>query len=172
MLKNEVIRLVKTLSPTEKRQFKVSCKKRSGDRAYVSLFDIIDQTQFKDIEQLEDRFKTTNPKASFETTVNYLLKIVTDSLVNAPGEKDSHIQQMQNYIRAKVLFDRSLISEGFKELSKVQQSAAGSQNHLMEYMACREELNMLSALNFPEIDDTQIIEMQMKSKSNLKTLLQ
>ena len=172
MLKNDVIRLVKTLSTTEKRQFKLHCRKQSGDRAYLSLFDIIDQTQFKDIEQLEDKFKLSNPKASFETTANYLLKTVTDSLISARGEKDSPFEQMQNYMRAKVLFDRALINEGFKELKKVQRSASVSQNHLMEYMAYREELHMLSALNFPDIDDNHVIEMQMKNKSTLKTLLQ
>jgi tetratricopeptide (TPR) repeat protein len=172
MLKNDVVRLVKTLSTTEKRYFKLNCKKQSGDRAYLSLFDIIDQTQFKDIEQLEDKFKLSNPKASFETTANYLLRIVTDSLVNARADKDSPFEQMQSYMRAKVLFDRSLINEGFKELKKMQRSASVTQNHLMEYMACREELLMLSTLNFPNVDDKQVIDMQMKSKSTLKTLLQ
>lgn len=172
MLKNDLIRLVKTLSTTEKRQFKLYCKKQSGERIYLSLFNIIDQTMFKDLEQLEETFKKTCPKTSFEATANYLLKILIDSLASASGDKDSLFEQMQNYMRAKVLFDRSLVSEGFKELKKVQRSAAVAQNHLMEYMACREELNMLSALNFPNMTDTHVIEMQMKSKSNLKTLLQ
>ena len=172
MLKNDVIRLVKTLSTTEKRYLKLFTKKQSGSRAYLTLFNLIDKTAFKDIGQIEDEFADAHPATSFETTCKYLLKIVTDSLVQLKSEKDASFQQMQSFMRARVFFERSLISDGFKELQKVQKLAADSQNHLLEYMAHREELNNLSALDFPGTREDTIIGMQMKGKNILKTISQ
>ena len=172
MLKNEIIRLVKTLSATEKRYLKLSTKKQSGDRAYLTLFDIIDKTLFKDIEQLEEKFHEVHPTASFETTSRYLLKIVIDTLVQANSEKDVFFQQMQCFMRARVLFERSLINEGFKELKKVQKMASEAQNYLMEYAAYREELNILSTLNFPGVMEETVIQIQMNGKGVLRNLLQ
>jgi hypothetical protein len=172
MLKSDVVRLVKTLSSTEKRCFKLSCKKQSGDRAYLALFDIIDHTDFKDIAQVQTKLHSLHPQASFETTANYLLKTLTNSLVNSKSEKDSLFQQMQTFMRARILFERALISEGFKELNKVQKLAGSAQNYLMEYMCYREELNVLATLNFADMNECKLVELQTRGKSSLKSLLQ
>jgi hypothetical protein len=172
MLKSDVVRLVKTLSSTEKRYFKLYCKKQSGDRAYLALFDIIDQTQFKDISHLQNKLHSIHPEASFETTANYLVKTLTNSLVYFKCEKDSLFQQMQSFMRARILFERALVSEGFKELGKAQKLAGSTQNYLMEYMCCREELDMLANLNFPDMNESKLLELQTKGKSSLKSLSQ
>jgi tetratricopeptide (TPR) repeat protein len=172
MLKSDVVRLVKTLSSTEKRYFKLYCKKQSGDRAYLALFDIIDQTDFKDISQLQNRLQKLHPDASFETTANYLLKTLTNSLVYSKCEKDSLFQQMQSFMRARILFERALVSEAFKELNKVQKLASSAQNYVMEYMCYREELDMFASLNFPDMNESKLVDLQTKGKSTLKSLLQ
>jgi hypothetical protein len=172
MLKNDVIRLVKTLSTNEKRHLKLFCKKQSGHRAYLLLFDLIDQTKLKDMDKLELKFHELLPDACFEITAKYLLKVITDSLIQARAEKDILFHQFQSFLRAKVLFDRSLIDEGFKELNRVKKLSSYSQNHFIEYLAYREELNILSTLNFPGMKEDSMIEKQMKARNILKALLQ
>jgi len=43
MSQSAVVKLIKTLSSSEKRHFKLQCRKQSGSRDYLGLFDIIDQ---------------------------------------------------------------------------------------------------------------------------------
>ncbi|PSR57033.1 hypothetical protein AHMF7605_27885 [Adhaeribacter arboris] len=172
MLKNSVVRLVKTLSPSEKRYLKLYCKKQSGHRAYLFLFDLIEETPLKNMDQLEQKFNSAFSDTSFDTTAKYLLRIVTDSLIQVRLDKDPLFQQLQTFMRAKVLLDRSLMKEGLKELNKAQKLAANSQNYYLEYLAYRAELNVFADLNFREITEAAMIEMQMKARNLLKTQLQ
>ena len=172
MLKDDLIRLVKTMSSAEKRHFTIAAKNRSGEMAYLSLFRIIDQTPFTDTSKLEKKFKEAHPGTSFDTTSKYLLNIVVDVLADTGNGNDVMLRQMRAFARAKVLFDRSLIIEGFKELKNAQHLALSSQNYLMQYAAYRQELDILSALNFKDMTENTIIELQMKGKSALKMLSQ
>ena len=172
MLTDDLIRLVKTMSSAEKRHFTIAAKNRSGEMAYLSLFRIIDQTPFTDTGKLEKKYKEAHPGTSFETASRYLLKIVVDVLADTGNGNDIMLRQMRAFARAKVLFDRSLIIEGFKELKNAQQLALLSQNYLMQYAAYRQELDILSGLSFPDVTENTIIELQMKGKSALKMLSQ
>ncbi|MBE7175320.1 MAG: hypothetical protein INR69_02900 [Mucilaginibacter polytrichastri] len=172
MLKNEIIRIVKTLSPAEKRQVKMHCKKQASDRAYFTLFDLTDDLSLHNIDRPDVFFHKAHPKTSFETTARYLLKIITDCLVALRCDKDPLFALIHNYMRSKVLFERSLIRGGFRELKRVQKQAAVSQNHALEFLSYREELNMLADMNFPETGDQQVIDMQVRGKNILKSMLQ
>ncbi|RVU03042.1 hypothetical protein EOD41_03655 [Mucilaginibacter limnophilus] len=172
MIKNDVVRLVKTLSSAEKRYLKLYCKKQSVSRAYLLLFDLIDQTPLRDMELLEQKFGKTNPETSFDTTAKYLMRVITDCLIQLRIDKDSLFQQMQTFMRAKVLLDRSLIKEGMKELHKAKKLAEASQNYYLEYLAYRAELNVFADLNFREVTEEAMIEMQMKARNLLKSQFQ
>jgi hypothetical protein len=41
-----LIRLVKSLSKSEKRHFRISTRKQSGSKEYLDLFDLIDRNRF------------------------------------------------------------------------------------------------------------------------------
>jgi hypothetical protein len=172
MLKNDLVRLIKTLSKNEKQCFKLWTKKQSVERAYIHLFDLIEQIQITDTVQLEEDFRNMHPGVSFESTSKYLFKVLVDVLVSANADRDKTFQQMQGYMRSKILFDRSLIKEALKELNKVRHAASAEQNYLMEYMASRQELTILSDLNFPEITEESVIELQMTGKTLLRNVLQ
>ncbi|RFZ93986.1 hypothetical protein D0C36_00005 [Mucilaginibacter conchicola] len=169
MQKDDLVKLVKTLSVTEKRCFRMNCKKQSCERDYLSLFDIIENMPNDGSHDAYALFKAKHPTSSFHTTATYLYDVITDSLVSARCDKDPLFKQMQSYMRAKVLLDRSFTADGLKELRDCKQLAGASQNHLMEYMALREEINVTSLLNFPDIDDNKLIALQSKGKSILKT---
>ena len=65
MTKNELIRLIKSLSGSEKRNFKLYTKKQAGPKDYLDLFDIINQTLLNDEGQsIEMQFKEKHPKKS------------------------------------------------------------------------------------------------------------
>jgi hypothetical protein len=171
MTKNELIRLIKSLSGSEKRNFKLYTKKQAGPKDYLDLFDIVNQTLLNgDGQSIEAQFKEKHPKKSFENTAHYLLKVTIDSLVHTRKEKDKWFQQYHSLMRSKVLFERSLSREGYKEIMKAQELSVALQDSLTYYHTCRLELNYWSDRSFAEKTEQDIVQMQMKAKSTLRLL--
>lgn len=165
-----VIRLVKSLSKVEKRQFKLSTKKQTGNKDYLDLFDIIDRHNFPDTALMKEKFGKSHPDASLDNTARYLMKVLTECLIQSKIKDDSTFQLFQGLMRVRLLQERSLPEEGNKELKKLQEIATTSQNHLIQYMIYREELDYLSNLDFPGLSEKNLIDMQMKSRDVLKNM--
>lgn len=164
------LKLVHSLSGPEKRQFRKLTQKGNGEKDYLLLFDLLDNASVQEETQLIRLFKEQNPSASADNTARYLVKMITDSLIGTKTEKDNHFILLQGLMRVKVLQERSLSEEAFRELKKIRQKAAATQNHMVHYLASRQELNHLSMANFPEITEKELTDMQMKTKGSLRTL--
>ncbi len=165
-----VTQLIKSLSKAEKRNFKLSIKKQSGNKDYLDLFDIIDESLFLDTPSLKRLFGKLHPESSLDNTARYLFKILTDSLVQSKIKEDNLFKLMHGYLRVSILQERSLQDESFKELKKLQQLAISSQHHFMEYLMCRMELNYISEMNFTGFSEQAVVELQMKNRELLKGL--
>ena len=167
---HEVIRLVKTLSGPEKRYFKLYCKKQAGQKVYLDLFEIISQQSSENPEKIKKKFCRKHPEKSFENNAHYLLKIITDALVDIGIGNDKWYQQYQSIMRSKILFERSLTKEGYKEIKKAQQLAEEIQDNLTLFQSYRLELNHLSKFGFENMEEKDLVEIQMKSKNHLRQL--
>ncbi len=164
------LRLVHSLSGTEKRLFRQLSQRNGGEKNYMALFDLLDNGETTDESELVEIFKQENPSASPDNTARYLVKQITDSLISTKVEKDNYFLLFQGLMRVKVLQERSLGEEAVRELKKIRQKAETTQNHMVHYLASRQELNHLSVSNFPEITDKELTDMQMKTKASLRTL--
>jgi len=164
------LKLVHSLSGPEKKQFRQMSMKRKGEKDYLLLFDLLDSAQTQDEAALIRLFRSKNKTASPDNTARYLVKLITDSLISTKVEKDHYFYLLQGMMRVKVLQERSLSEEAFRELKKLRARAEVTQNHMVHYLASRQELNHLSLSNFPDISDKELVNMQMKTKSSLRTL--
>ncbi len=164
------LRLVHSLSAMEKRQFRQMSKKQRGEKDYLSLFGLLDNAAMQDEAQLIADFKKKHPTASPDNTARYLVKLITDLLISTKVEKDQYYLLFQGLMRVKVLQERSLSEEAFRELKKIKQRAEATQNHVVHYLASRQELNHLSVSNFPRLSDKELTAMQVTTKSSLRTL--
>ena len=170
MKKNDLIRLVKSLSGPEKRFFKNYCKRQSGPKEYLDLFGIIVNQAFGDIELIESCFKSKHPEKSFDNAAAYLFKIITDSLVQISIANDKWFQQYHSIMRSKVLFERSLPREGYKEIKKAQKISTDLQDNLVSFQSHRLELNHLTESGFIQMEEKDLVELQMKTKNYLRQL--
>ena len=164
------LKLVHSLSGPEKKQFRQTSRKRKGEKDYLILFDLLDKALTQNETELINLFKDESPTASPDNTSRYLVKLITDSLISTKVEKDNYFSMLQGLMRVKILQERSLSEEALRELKKIRQKAEITQNHMIHYLALRQELNHLSLSNFPDISDTELTDMQMKTKSSLRTL--
>lgn len=173
MVKNEIIQLLKSLSGPEKRNFKLYCKKQEGKKDYLDLFEMINKAPLGcEAEYIEAEFKNKFPNKSLESTANYLFKLTTDSLVQIRVSHDKWFQQYQSLMRSKVLFERSLTLEGYKEIKRAQKISEDLQDNLLLYHTCRLELNLWTDRNFSGIDEEGLVHAQMKAKNQLRLLYQ
>jgi hypothetical protein len=170
MSKAAAIRLVKSLSGSEKRFFKLYVKRQSVNRVYLDLFHIIDIAKHGSAFVIDAAFKKKHPGVSVHNTARYLIKILTDCLIQLKTEKDPLFGLLQSIMRIRVLQERSLQDEGYQEILKVRARADAVQHPLVEYLSYREELNYLVDVNFPDIADQQLVELQMKAKRLLRDM--
>lgn len=170
MSKTAAIRLVKSLSGPEKRFFKLYVKRQSVSRVYLDLFHIIDAAKHGTTLVMETAFKKKHPGISVHNTARYLVKILTDCLIRLKAEKDPLFGLLQSIMRIRVLQERSLQDEGYQEILRVRSKADAVQHPLLEYLSYREELNYLVDVNFPDITDKQLVELQMKAKRLLRDM--
>lgn len=165
-----VIRLVKSLSKVEKRQFKLATKKQTGTKEYLSLFDIIDRKGIIDAVTVRDKFGEMHPDSSLDNTARYLLKVLTDCLIQSKLKDDTSFQLLYGLMRVSVLQERSLPGESYKELKKLQSIAAGSSNNYLQYIIFRQMLDYTSDNDFQGIVEQDLIELQMQSREILKDI--
>lgn len=166
----DVVRLVKSLSGVEKRQFKLATKKQAGNKDYLDLFETIDQCNTIDIEFLKEKFKATHPKVSPDNAARYLLKILTDSLIRSKTKNDISFQLLHGLMRVRLLQERSITGEAYKELKRLQQTAISSHHHLIQYIIYRQELAYIADMNFKGMSEKQVVNLQMKARELLKDL--
>ena len=168
MSQTAVIRLIDSMSKEEKRKFKLSTKKQIGKKDYLDLFDIIDQNSSLDVDLLKEKFKKLHITASLDNTARYLLKVLTDCLIQTKIKEDNSFHLNYGLLRVKLLKARSLQEEAYKELKKLKLLAVETQNYFMQYVISREELNYISDVNFPGMTEKDLIEKQVQARDLLK----
>ena len=163
------IRLVQSLSGPEKRFFKLNTRQQSGPRDYQDLFDII-CNDGPHPETIIQSFKSAFPKSNIDNTARYLMRILTDCLIQSRVQKDGFFQLFHGIMRVKVLQERALPEEGYKELKRIRENASLHQQHFIEYLTYRLELDHLSGSGFSGVSDNQLVQTQMKARELLKNV--
>ena len=164
------IRLVKSLSKIEKRQFSLGTRKHQGEKDYMDLFQIIDAHPAHELDTIRDAFQHSHPKASLENTARYLVKILSDVLIQSKLKDDTAFKLQYGLLRIQLLNERSLPEEGYKELKRLQPLAIQSQNYPIQYMLYRQELNYVSDHNFKDLSEKTVIDTQLKARNVLKDM--
>ena len=170
MTNTSIFQLIKSLSKEEKRQFKLSCKKQCGNKDYLVLFDIIDQSVTFDFSIIKKKFNELRPGASIQNTARYLTGLISDCLIASKLKEDREFQLIYGYLRIQVLKERALTSEAYKELQRLKEMALVVENLNLSHLLYRFELEYQSNENFQKLSEKGLIGIQMKMREILKDL--
>lgn len=168
----ELEKLITSLSPAEKKSFKLNSTKYDGEKDYILLFDIISNGEYKDLNDIEEKFAKESKSKSFDNTANYLFKTLTDLLVSIRIGQDNWFIRHHSLMKARLCFERSLPERGLQELMKTQRLAEQFQDHSLNFLALREQLNYMANTGFGSASEQDVIDLQMSSKRSLKVLQQ
>ncbi len=110
MASEQLFVLINSLSPDEKRQFKLFSSKyqRIKGNNYVRLFDAIDKMKSYDEEVLKTKFKKEKFVRQLHVTKNYLYNLILQSLTLPHIENSADAPLDGTLIQAEILFKKSL----------------------------------------------------------------
>jgi len=121
-LLEETHELVKSLTTSEKRYFKLYIKFQQGDKSYLKLFDILDKLNNCNEKLISQKFVLKHRATNFAAVIKYLFDQIIGSLKSYGAYKDldsDHTNMIETY---KVLHYKGLHGQSEKLLKKVKQA--------------------------------------------------
>ncbi len=124
MKKNEdLFLLIKSLTKSEKRFFKLSASIHKGEKNYLRIFDAIDGQREYDEEELGRLFRHEKFAKHLSYEKNYLHALILRTLRNFFSESSSEARLKELLRSAEILFEKRLYKQCSKILRKAKEIA-------------------------------------------------
>lgn len=163
--------LVHSLSKSERKKVTLRLSTYgNNDADYAILFGIIDSGESLPQSELKLSFKNQRPESNFNTALNYLYDVLLNVLSELRENQDSFYLLFNQLMRAKVLFEKSLYTDCFELLSKIQKEAIFYENFTVLLIAQKFEHDYLLGLDFPDITEGELLGMQYRMNDSLKKI--
>lgn len=120
---NELFDLIKSLSKSEKRFFKLQSALQSGDKNYVRLFDVIDRMEAYEEEVVKKVFKGEKFIRHLPSEKNHLYKLILKALRNYYGDTSVSSILKQEIKNIEILYNKALFDECNKFLLRAKKLA-------------------------------------------------
>lgn len=124
--------LIKSLSKSEKRFFKLSSSLQSGDKNYLKIFDSIDKQEVYDEDALKYEFRNENFIKHFPSEKNHLYKLILKSLRSYHADSTVSSILKQEIKNIEILYKKALYKECNKFLKRAKRIAV--QNEKFYYL--------------------------------------
>jgi hypothetical protein len=120
---NELHDLIKSLSKSEKRFFKLQSALQAGDKNYVRLFDCIDLMDEYDEEAIKTAFKGERFIKHLPSEKNHLYKLILKALRSYYGDTSVSSILKQEIKNIEILYNKALYDECNKFLLRAKKMA-------------------------------------------------
>ncbi len=120
---NELFDLIKSLSPSEKRSFKIFASRHvlGEENNYVALFEAIDHLEVYDEDYLLDKYKGKPFTENLSRSKNYLTNLILKSLRSYHEQANVRIELRNILTDVDILFRKSQFELAAKLLRKARQ---------------------------------------------------
>lgn len=119
----ELFRLVKSLSKSEKRFFKLMSSLQSGEKNYIKLFDAIENQDDYDEEAIKELFKEETFIKHLPSEKNHLYKLILKSLRLFYAENSISAILAEHIQSVEILYNKAHYSECGKLVKKAKKIA-------------------------------------------------
>lgn len=158
--------LIKSLTGSEKRYFRLSTSLQQGNKEYLKLFEAVDSQNVYDEKAIRLRFKNESSVKNITFTKNYLQKLIFRSL-NSYNEERSIDSQLTNILnRCRILLDKGLIKQYFKTVKLGKQLALKHErfSYVLEFLEIERQLTKKEELSKNDTNDIYIEENNILDK--------
>ncbi|WP_187262016.1 hypothetical protein [Pontibacter beigongshangensis] len=153
--------LIKSLSKSEKRYFRWSYPWQSGDKVYGDLYDMLEKGNHSS-QSIKIKLKQAYPDAVLEPACKHLYKMLMRSLRNYEAEKSVENKLINLLGDVRILFNKGIFELCFSEIEKAKNMAYRHEKFGYYLLFARLELQYLTSLEFPNTDETTLLEKQEK----------
>lgn len=119
----ELHELIRSLTKSEKRFFKLHSALQSGDKNYLRIFDAIDKQKVYDEEAVKKQFAKETFIKHFPSEKNHLYKLILKALRAYHGEATVSGLLKQEIKNIEILYDKALYNEANKTLHRAKRIA-------------------------------------------------
>lgn len=120
MKKSTLFKLIKSLSKSEKRYFRLFAQHHKNDNNFLLLFDAIDKQAVYNEEDIRIQFEGQVFIRQLHVTKNYLSRLILKSLRNYHS-KASKEAEIHDLLRdAEILFEKELFDHCWQQLGKAE----------------------------------------------------
>jgi tetratricopeptide (TPR) repeat protein len=119
----ELFDLIKSLTKSEKRFFKLSSSLQSGSKNYLKIFAAIDKQNEYDEESIKNEFKKETFVKHFPSEKNHLYKLILKSLRAYHADNSVSSILKQEIKNIEILYTKSLYQECNKFLGRAKKMA-------------------------------------------------
>jgi hypothetical protein len=120
---NELFVLIKSLTKSEKRFFKLSSSMQNGEKNYIKIFDYIDSQETYDEYLMKDHFKGETFVKHLPSEKNHLYKLILKSLRAFYSEQTVSSQLKEELKNIEILYNKALYKECAKFLKRAKRLA-------------------------------------------------
>jgi hypothetical protein len=114
----ELHELIRSLTKSEKRFFKLHSALQSGDKNYLRIFDAIDRQKVYDEDAVKKQFAKETFIKHFPSEKNHLYKLILKALRAYHGEASVSGLLKQEIKNIEILYDKALYNEANKTLHR------------------------------------------------------
>lgn len=124
-IQNYLHELIKNLSQTEKRYFKLLAKQQTPGKKndYIKLFEAIDKQKEFDEEKIKAQFRGTPIEKRYASLKKYLYELVIKSLTFYNSETISSVKVRRMLDAAEILQRKGLYHQAIRKLDKAEKMA-------------------------------------------------
>jgi len=107
----ELFSLIKSLTKSEKRFFKLNSSLQTGEKNYLKIFDFIEKQKRYNEEELKDHFKNETFVKHLPSEKNHLYKLLLKSLRAYYSDRTISSQLKQEIKNVEILYKKALYKE-------------------------------------------------------------
>lgn len=155
-----LLTLVKSLSKSEKRYFKLYSNLQSGEKSYLVLFTLLEECPT--VEEVHRQFCIQQGRKSFDMAVKHLYKVLLDSLTHLHRQQDIQAQIFDHISKADILIGRELLDDALAELDKAEKLALHYEKHTLLLIIRQTALKYFSMYDYAGLTEKQLVNHQVR----------
>ncbi len=159
--------LIRAMSKSEKRYFRIMSAMQKGEKSYMLLFDTLEKNSVLH-EDAAAELRRQYPGTSIEPARKHLYRVLMKSLRQYESGKDVETQLMNLLHDSRILYNKGLINQSFEQLERIKRLALSQEKFIHYILAARQELQYLVRSQFAGINEYQLIEKQKQIKELLE----
>lgn len=142
---NELYKLIKSLTKSEKRFFKLSSALQSGEKNYLKIFDFIEKQSEYNEDELKDFFAEETFVKHLPSEKNHLYRLILKSLRVYYSEQSASSILKQELKNVEILYNKALYKECEKFVQRAKNLAIQHEEFYYWYELIAWEKKLLEA---------------------------